>query len=428
MMKADLPASAKNGRLTKTDGNFGGFMIGKLKEACTVIPGKIFALILAITILMLSVNSYIYDNNVQVNISIDGVTVKTISTKADTVSSILEDEKIIVFKSDEVVPSPDTKVLEDSTIMVKRLKNVVISDGEEVHQIKTTAITTEELGATGVLGVTEKDTILPSGKEAHGAVFNGGTYVVKRAYPIEVHADGAIYPVEASYGTVRDIVKASGISLSENDIVSPELGVQISEDMEINVTRVARVHTSENEKISYDIDRIPNAYLKAGEEVVTVEGSEGEKIVNRIITYHDGVMVSDESYECVVREPENRVIECGVWRKPKAGINSGEAIGTIGGYNYSKVISAKATAYCDKGLTASGIHSQVGVVAVDPRVIPLGSKLYIEAVDGSWSYGLCLAGDTGGLIKGKRVDLFYDEYDTCMQFGRRACNIYVLSE
>ena len=103
-------------------------------------------------------------------------------------------------------------------------------------------------------------------------------------------------------------------------------------------------------------------------------------------------------------------------------------MGTVNGYSYSKVITAKATAYCDKGKTASGIQSKVGVVAVDPRVIPLGTRLYIESTDGSWSYGVCLAGDTGGLIKGNRVDLFYDSYNECIQFGRRSCNIYILSD
>ncbi|MBR4030800.1 MAG: 3D domain-containing protein, partial [Clostridia bacterium] len=78
------------------------------------------------------------------------------------------------------------------------------------------------------------------------------------------------------------------------------------------------------------------------------------------------------------------------------------------------------------GITASGMRAQVGVVAVDRRVIPLGTKLYIEAVDGSWVYGNAIAGDTGGAIKGNRVDLFFDTTAECLQFGRRAARVYIL--
>ena len=57
-----------------------------------------------------------------------------------------------------------------------------------------------------------------------------------------------------------------------------------------------------------------------------------------------------------------------------------------------------------------GLTPGFGIVAVDPTVIPLGTKLYIESPDGgkSWTYGYCIAGDTGGAIKGNRVDLCYN--------------------
>jgi len=71
--------------------------------------------------------------------------------------------------------------------------------------------------------------------------------------------------------------------------------------------------------------------------------------------------------------------------------------------------------------------AQRGVVAVDPKVIPLGTKLYIESPDGSYVYGCAVAGDTGGAIKGNRIDLFMDTYSECMQFGRRTMNVYILN-
>ena len=79
------------------------------------------------------------------------------------------------------------------------------------------------------------------------------------------------------------------------------------------------------------------------------------------------------------------------------------------------------------GQTATGIPLDKGVIAVDPKVIPLGSRVFVEALDGSWSYGYAVAGDTGGAIKGNRVDLCFRTRSECIQFGRRKCRVYVLS-
>lgn len=69
-------------------------------------------------------------------------------------------------------------------------------------------------------------------------------------------------------------------------------------------------------------------------------------------------------------------------------------------------------------ITATGMKQGFGVVAVDPKVIPLFSKLYVPG------YGAAIAGDTGGLIKGKRIDLGYDSL--MGQWGRRYVDVYLL--
>ena len=79
------------------------------------------------------------------------------------------------------------------------------------------------------------------------------------------------------------------------------------------------------------------------------------------------------------------------------------------------------------GITATGIRATYGVVAVDPRVIPLGSKLFIQTTDGSFTYGYALAADTGGAIKGNRIDLCFDSRQDALNFGRRNVVVYVLN-
>ena len=84
----------------------------------------------------------------------------------------------------------------------------------------------------------------------------------------------------------------------------------------------------------------------------------------------------------------------------------------------------KATAYTETGnRTASGMKAAVGVVAVDPKVIPLGSKLYIEG------YGYAVAGDTGGAIKNNRIDLFFNTERECVNYGvKNNVKVYVLGD
>ena len=96
--------------------------------------------------------------------------------------------------------------------------------------------------------------------------------------------------------------------------------------------------------------------------------------------------------------------------------------------NYSGIRKMTATAYTSgvNGVgtrTASGTKVHVGTVAVDRSVIPLGTRMYIVA-DGGIVYGLAVAEDTG--VRGKKVDLYFNSYQECIQFGVRNCTVYIL--
>ena len=98
--------------------------------------------------------------------------------------------------------------------------------------------------------------------------------------------------------------------------------------------------------------------------------------------------------------------------------------------NYTRVLTGSGTAYYAPAgaLTATGRLARYGVVAVDPDIIPYGSILYIVSNDGQVVYGYAVAGDTGGALWAGTaiVDLYYNTYDECCQFGRRDVTIYVL--
>ena len=77
-------------------------------------------------------------------------------------------------------------------------------------------------------------------------------------------------------------------------------------------------------------------------------------------------------------------------------------------------------------MTATGTVVHWGTVAVDPRYIPYGTRMFIMASDGSYVYGIATAEDCGGDIKGDRMDLYMPTYEQCMEFGRRRCTLYFL--
>lgn len=97
---------------------------------------------------------------------------------------------------------------------------------------------------------------------------------------------------------------------------------------------------------------------------------------------------------------------------------------------YSAVIPVSATAYTterqENKITATGTVAHVGGIAVDPSVIPYGTQLYIVSEAGSWAYGYAVAEDCGGGIKGNKIDLFFDTYNECIQFGVRNALVYIL--
>ncbi|MPM47835.1 hypothetical protein SDC9_94556 [bioreactor metagenome] len=99
--------------------------------------------------------------------------------------------------------------------------------------------------------------------------------------------------------------------------------------------------------------------------------------------------------------------------------------------SYSKSLDVTATAYTTERqawkITATGTTARVGAIAVDPKVIPYGTRMFIVSADGSITYGLAVAEDCGGSIKGNKIDLFFNTYDECISFGRRACTVYILN-
>lgn len=304
---------------------------------------------------------------------------------------------------------------------------------------------------------------------------------------------GQTISVPFSPCTVETLLQSNGIQLDGSELVTPDLTVKLTQDATVTITSVTYETVTETEEIAYGVLVRESDALEKGERKLVRSGVKGEKQVTYRVTLQDGrelerVAVS----ETVVTEPVDCVIDQGIgiaeddtpkvemaWDEgvifpgqqsdsnsstPSAGEDDtlaavGSGLSTDGKetvwsaptdvsvdttgkritlpdgttHTYANVLTVKATAYhrLEEGglITATGTTTQYGTIAVDPSVIPLGSRVFVVAEDGtSWSYGPGLAEDTGGLIKGNRIDLFFMTGTEATNFGVRTAKIYILSD
>lgn len=260
--------------------------------------------------------------------------------------------------------------------------------------------------------------------------------------------------VIGTYGeTVKTLLDRMGIVPGTGDILSCEEDTPTYDGMVIELKHKEIKQAEYDESVPFDTKYYEDPELAPGEEITLIEGVDGVIHYTTQLVYENGELVSEDVIDeetttkmvtrLVVRGPErtiadqpnepdhrNATIEDPLNNDEHA--ISGGTITTVSGtsYNYTDVLTVTCTAYScgDRvGTTATGTVARVGAVAVDPRYIPLGTKMYIVSNDGQYIYGYCTAEDTGGSIKGYKIDLYFDTFDECWEFGVRTCTVYVLS-
>lgn len=253
---------------------------------------------------------------------------------------------------------------------------------------------------------------------------------IVRAISVNVTYMGETKSCLTTGANVAEVLKEQGINTDGDDVVYPALTEKISEGDAITVVTYDTHNVTVQEAIQYQTTEIDNPELATNERVVVQKGQSGVNEYVYEIRYENGVEISRTLVrEAILSNPVEEIVECG----PKSVWELG-VVPASAPTNYSRVEVFNATAYdaspADNGIwagkTSTGMPLVYGVIAVDPRVIPYGTKMYIESVDGQFKYGYAIAGDCGGAIKGKKVDLFFPSRSTCYSFGRRPVKIYFL--
>lgn len=285
----------------------------------------------------------------------------------------------------------------------------LIDDGKEVA-IKTRAADVKELLEQQKVVLGPHDRVLPEPGEK---LVEGARVVIKRAHRITLLADSEKTDFYSTGETVGDVLKEKNVALGGEDIVKPETGEKISGDTRISIIRVATETETEKVAVACDVRRVYNPDMARGISRTVSRGRDGEELITWKVTYHDRQEVSRGLVNReIVSQPVDKVVEVGTAQTVSRG---GQSI------RFREAIDVTATAYTYTGYnTASGTAPEYGTVAVDPSVIPMGTRMYVDG------YGYATALDRGGAIKGNRIDVFLESAAEAYSWGVRRVRVYIL--
>lgn len=245
--------------------------------------------------------------------------------------------------------------------------------------------------------------------------------VAQSASNVRVQVDGRVVTLPNTKDTVREALQDAHVTLDADDEVFPTLDSALPNDGTIRVTRISYREGVMEEKVPYrTVVRPPSRGKRPYHPTVMSEGRAGLKRTTYRVKVVDGqererVTVGAE----VVRQPVNQVV---IARNPGA-------LGSRGAYTGARTLTVLATAYdpgpgsCGKyadGRTCNGKRAGYGIIAVDPKVFPLGAKLHVPG------YGYGIAADVGGAIKGNRIDLGYNSRRGALKWGKKRVRVTIV--
>jgi uncharacterized protein YabE (DUF348 family) len=285
------------------------------------------------------------------------------------------------------------------------------------------------LSSTVARVLQEKDVSLGEGDQITPAlptkVYEGLVIRVERAFPVRIKADGRYLVYHTIPRTVREVLERAQVQYDADDKIVPVLEQTVQPNQEIQVIRILSKIVKVQSAIKPGTEYRRDLRLERGVKKVVKEGRAGLLESEYRQIYEDGKLKKQiKLSQKVLRPMTNTLIALGAKRIV------GTLVTSRGSYRYVEVKTMNASAYspgpesCGKyavsGRTYTGKKAGFGIVAVDRRVIPLGTMLYIEG------YGKAEAADIGGAIKGNRIDLCFETYREAVMFGRRKVKVYVL--
>ncbi|MGE6756133.1 ubiquitin-like domain-containing protein [Rossellomorea sp. NPDC071047] len=357
---------------------------------------------------------------------------KEIRTHANTIQDILKELEISTRSQDYLYPSGNTKVSNNMNIVWEPAKQVEVVVGDQAKKVWTTADTVKEILSENEIKVGEHDKVKPGLSEKVTGDMN---IKIDTAFSLKLVNGGKEQKVWSTSTTVADFLKQQGITLKKSDRVEPSLDKVVKANDVVNVVRVEKVTDVVEEAQDFTVISKKDSDLSKGKEKVVQEGKNGLVEKKFEVVKENGKEVSRKLVsEKVVKESQDKIINVGtkvlvaqVSRGSSSSNSSATASAAPSGGREFYVSSTAYTASCNgcSGYTATGINLKsnpnVKVIAVDPSVIPLGTKVYVEG------YGYAVAADTGGAIKGNKIDVFFPSKSDAYRWGRKTIKVKILN-
>lgn len=362
---------------------------------------------------------------------------QVVKTHTTTVGELLDDMGIEVSEHDDLSHEENTEVVDGMTIHFDAADEILLTIDGETEEFYTTANTVGEFFEDEELTFKKHDEISHSDM----ALLEEGLEIeVEKAFPVIVNDGGEEEKLWTTGGTVEELLKENDLTFKKSDKIKPDLDEKVTKDTEVSITHVEKITEEITESIPYQTEEKEDSSLEKGTTQTISEGEEGEVLKIYEVTLENGEKVDEELIgEEVKEESQNKVVAVGTkeeaQKKEKTTSNSDSSNSSATNSSSEpssdgKELTMEATAYgpdCDgcSGITATGINIKQNptpkVVAVDPSVIPLGSRVWVEG------YGEAIAADTGGAIKGNRIDvLVKSEAYAANNWGRRTVKVKIL--
>ena len=352
----------------------------------------------------------------EVRVTIDGVSSTYVSSAA-TVGEFLAENGISLMRTDRLTAGSRLVDLFDiefeplpAEIEIARAMTITILDGGQQISLSTAAQTVGDALVEANIALYAADGATPN---LATALTPGMTITLDRAIPITILVDGQNIETRTRPGTVGQILAESGVGLIGYDYTIPALDSSITTANQIQVIRVTEEFLVEETQIPFEALFQATDQLEIDQRALLQNGVPGIERTRVRVRYENGVEVSrTPDARWVAQEPIPEIV----------GYGTNIVIRTIdteqGPREYWRKVSMRVTSYMAQtsgkprgapgyGITASGVTAGYGVVAIDPRVVPFRSEVFVPG------YGVGFAGDTGGGVKGRWIDLGYeDDWDT----------------
>ncbi|WP_409290918.1 ubiquitin-like domain-containing protein [Peribacillus sp. SCS-37] len=358
-----------------------------------------------------------------VAVTLDGKR-KVVKTHAATINEMLKDLEITVHAEDSVYPKADTRVEENLKITIQSAKKAdIIQDGHK-KTVWTTGRTVRDILKQENIKVNSKDKISPS---LNSAIINGIVVNVQKAFPVAIVVAGKKSEVWSTSTTVADFLEQQNIKLNDLDRIEPGLNEHIKPGKMVKVVRVEKVTDVVEEPVNFAVVTKKDASLRRGTEKILTEGRKGLISRQYEVIRENGKEKSRKLVtQKTVKQKRNKIVAVGTKILTAQASRGRQEQGPSGGREIY-VNSTAYTASCSgcSGFTSTGINLKSNpnskVIAVDPSVIPLGSKVYVEG------YGYAVAADKGGAIKGYKIDVFFPSTADAYKWGVRKIKIRILN-